>query len=223
MKKLAPFDEAALASGEAINLRAAADCVHTRLRRSVQELVEAGGYLEIIKKIVGRGHFLPWIEAEFGMGERLARKLMGAHKRLGKSANLADLKIPQEAVFLLAAPSTEPEVVEAAVAKAEAGEKIDRKGVEAIKVALKAEQGKARDLRADKQALQSQNAKLHETESDLRERVLLLGHELERSQRAQGAPVETEVNKYRATLRLVWDMTPPEDRAWLLAEVVPDA
>jgi small-conductance mechanosensitive channel len=103
--------------------------------------------------------------------------------------------------------------------KAEAGGKVDRKGVEEIKAALKDEQGKARDLRADKAALQSQNERLHETESELRERVLLLGHELERSQRAQGAPVELEVNKYRATLRLVWDMTPPEDREWFLKEV----
>ena len=219
MNQVAAFDDTALTPGDALDLRAAADRIRTRMRRSVEDIIEIGRDLAAAKKTVGHGNFLRWIEAEARMNERTANRFIGIYKKFGKSDRLSDLKVTHEALYLLAAPSTEPEVVEAAMEKAGAGEKIDRKGVEEIKAALKTERGKARDLRIDKQALQTQNARLNETENELRERVLLLGHELERSQRAQGGPVELEVNKYRATLRLVWDMTPPEDRTWFLAEV----
>ena len=222
MTQVVKFDDTTLAPGAALELRAAADRIRTRLRRSVEDIIEIGRELTAAKKTLGHGHFLPWIDAEFGMSDQTARNLMNVHERFGKSKRLLDLEVSQEALYLLAAPSTEPEVVDAAMEKAEAGEKVGKAEVEEIKGWLKAERKTASELRADKVALKSQNERLHDSMDELRERVLLLGHELERSQRAQGAPVELEVNKYRATLRLVWDMTPPEDREWFLAEVAPD-
>ena len=224
MTQVAPFDDTTLAPGAALDLRAAADRIRTRLRRSTEDIIEIGRDLAAGKRTLGHGHFLPWIEAEFGMSERTARNFMQVHERFGKALNrsksetVADLEISQKALYLLASPSTEPEVVDAAMEKAEAGDKVGKAEVEEIKDWLKAERKKASELRADKAALQGQNARLHAAEEELRERVLLLGYEIERAQRAQGAPVQIEVNKYRAALRLVWDLAPAEDRAWFLAE-----
>jgi hypothetical protein len=53
--------------------------------------------------------FLPWIESEFGMSERPARKMMNvATTFAAKSAPYADLTL--QAIYELAAPSTPEEV-----------------------------------------------------------------------------------------------------------------
>lgn len=223
MSQVAAFDDSGLAPSAALGLRAAADRIRTRLRRSVEDIIEIGRDLTAAKKTLGHGNFLPWIEGELGMREDTARNFMRVHKRFGKSGSLPDLKITHEALYLLAAPSTAPEVVEAAVAKADAGGKVGKAEVEEIKSRLKTEQNKARDLRADKAALKSHNERLQEATQDLHNQVEVLQHELKRAAAPANGPVELEVNKYRATLRLVWAMTPPEDRKWFLAEVAPDA
>ena len=97
----------------------------------------------------------------------------------------------------------------------EALEEAGRSKAQALEAA---EQDKARDLRADKQGLQKQNRRLRETESELRDRVLLLQHELDRAREDSTGPIEIEVNKYRATLAMVWDMTPESDRDWFRIE-----
>ena len=59
------------------------------------------------------------VEAEFGMSNATVN-LMNVCKRFGKSKTVLDFNITQKALYLLAAPSTEPEVIEAAIEKAAA-------------------------------------------------------------------------------------------------------
>ncbi|KKK66329.1 hypothetical protein LCGC14_2965200 [marine sediment metagenome] len=134
-------DAMALARG----IRKAAEKVSAALTKmarpvddtSVEDIIEIGRELTAAKKTLGHGHFLPWIDAEFGMSDQTARNLMNVHERFGKSKRLLDLEVSQEALYLLAAPSTEPEVVDAAMEKAEAGEKVGKAEVEEIKGWLK--------------------------------------------------------------------------------------
>jgi hypothetical protein len=93
-------------------------------KRVVRDIIEIGGRLTECKNIVGHGGWLPWLEREFGWSERAARNFMQAHELSLKSANFADLDVPVSALYLLAAPSTPGEVVDAAVDRAANGEKL---------------------------------------------------------------------------------------------------
>ncbi|WP_366526618.1 DUF3102 domain-containing protein [Methylobacterium fujisawaense] len=68
--------------------------------------------------LVRHGNFLPWIEAEFSMGERTARNFMQAAEAYGKSAMVADL--PATVLYALASPSTPEPIREEFMREAEA-------------------------------------------------------------------------------------------------------
>src|SRR4051812_33699293 len=75
------------------------------------------------KKRLGHGHFLAWIDAEFGMTDRTARNFMRAAERFGaKSEIVSDL--PATTIYMLAAPSTPETVREDVVRRIEAGERL---------------------------------------------------------------------------------------------------
>ena len=86
------FDYGAVPAPVAIEAREAAQRIRLRLRRSAEDIIEIGRDLLAVKASLPHGSFLPWIEAEFGMSERSARRFMQvADVYAGKSARLADL------------------------------------------------------------------------------------------------------------------------------------
>jgi hypothetical protein len=93
-------------------------------RRVVGDVIEIGRRLTEAKKLCGHGNWLPWLKREFGWSENTALRFMRAHELSSslKSAKLADLEIPVSGLYLLAAPSTPPEVVDAVIERAKAGE-----------------------------------------------------------------------------------------------------
>lgn len=109
-----------------------------RMRRTAEDILEIGRDLIAVKKRLGHGKFLAWIDAEFGMTKMTAARFMQVAERFGKSDTVSGLEISQSALYLLVAPSTDYAVVAAAVTKGQAGEKIYWR----IGKRLKAEQGR---------------------------------------------------------------------------------
>ncbi len=118
-------------------VRAAADRIRARMRRSVEDIIEIGRELTAVKKNLGHRKFQPWIETEFGMTQRTAQRFMSVHEKFGKSDTVSHLKITPAALYLLAAPSTDDKVVNAAMKKGKAGEKIDKKTIDDLKANVK--------------------------------------------------------------------------------------
>lgn len=78
-----------------------------------------------VKESLPHGSFLPWIEAEFGMGEHTARRFMGVAREYGdKSRIVRDLD--PTALYELAAPKTPLEVREEVERMIAAGEVVTR-------------------------------------------------------------------------------------------------
>lgn len=91
--------------------------------KAAQDIRDIGLKLAEVKQRLPHGHFLPWLRAEFGLSERMARNFMQVGEQF-KSANFADLKIAPSALYLLAAPSTPEEARTEAMERAGRGETI---------------------------------------------------------------------------------------------------
>jgi len=76
-------------------------------RRVVGDIVEIGRRLIDAKEIAGHGNWLPWLDREFGWTDKTAERFINV---AGKSDKLSNLEVPVSGLYLLAAPSTPPEV-----------------------------------------------------------------------------------------------------------------
>jgi hypothetical protein len=144
------FDYSLIDQDARDDVRDAAVRIKVRMARTAADIVEIGKDLLAVKGALGHGHFLSWIDAEFGMAERTARNFMSVAGRFGgKSATVADLA--PTALYALAAPSTPDAVVEHVIERAEAGENPDAAEIKALKAAWLEERRelKAKAERAD--------------------------------------------------------------------------
>lgn len=112
------------------DLVGAAERIRARMSRTAEDIVEIGRDLIAVKKALGHGHFLKWIDAEFGMSERTARNFMGVAEKF-KSATVTDFS--PSVLYALAAPSTPDEVREEVTRRAGAGEKVTADEVKRLK------------------------------------------------------------------------------------------
>jgi hypothetical protein len=99
-------------------------------KRAVEDVIEIGRRLTIIRHgldgsppLLGHGEWLPWLEREFAWTDDTALNFMRVYE-MSKSRNFRDLCLPVSALYMLAAPSTPPEVQDEIIARAEAGEKV---------------------------------------------------------------------------------------------------
>lgn len=119
------FDYAILAAGAAARARTVAERIRERVKRTLEGLVAVGNDLVAVKAELPHGSFGPWLKAEFGWNERTARNYMAVAEAFGsKTEIISDFGIAPTAAYLLAAPSTPEEALQAAIAQAEAGEQI---------------------------------------------------------------------------------------------------
>jgi Protein of unknown function (DUF3102) len=91
-------------------------------KRVIGDVLEIGRRLAEVKKQVGRGDFLPWIGREFGWSEDTAERFIALHVLQRQVPQVAETNLPISALYLLAAPSTPPEVPAKIIERAEAGE-----------------------------------------------------------------------------------------------------
>lgn len=110
-----------LAPDAAEIVRDAADCIRKVHGGFVQEI---GRHLLRAKAVLAHGKFTAWAETELGINARTGRNYMQAASFLeGKAETVAVL--PPTVLYALSAPTAPPEVVQAVVDAAAAGEALD--------------------------------------------------------------------------------------------------
>ncbi len=94
-------------------------------KRVLAHVIEIGRRLTECKKRLGHGQWGTWLDREFRWSDRQALNFMRVYELVeSKSENFAELQISVSALYLLAAPSTPPEVRDEIIERAERGEKL---------------------------------------------------------------------------------------------------
>jgi len=85
--------------------------IHTRLKRTAEDIIAIGHDLIEVKERLGHGQFIPWLQSEFGMSRQTAHDFIRVAERFGDKCRKF-LHLPVSVLYELAAPSTPDEVVE---------------------------------------------------------------------------------------------------------------
>lgn len=126
------FDYSVIDADGRDDVKEAAVRIRLRMSRTVEDIIEIGRDLIAVKKSIGHGNFLRWIETEFGMGISTAQNFVNAAiKFADKIPTVGNL--PASVLYALAAPSTEEAVVEEVLERANNGEKVTKDDVAALK------------------------------------------------------------------------------------------
>lgn len=114
----------------------------------VQAIIAVGLALKRQKERLPHGMFLPWIEAEFGMSDRVARRLMLRVDRWAKVANLANFGSQVSAQMLdeITSDDTPQSVREQVEELIVDGQKVTAADVKRLKAEAKAAQEGAEAL-----------------------------------------------------------------------------
>jgi hypothetical protein len=99
-----------------------AQAIRSLGKRVLADVIEIGRRLTECKGLVGHGNWGTWLDREFGWTDQTARNFMQVHGVAGKSKKFLDLRLPLSSLYLLAAPSTPPEVRDEIIEQAERGE-----------------------------------------------------------------------------------------------------
>jgi hypothetical protein len=104
-------------------VRQAALDIKPRLKRAARDIFAVGARLNEVKDLLPHGQWLQWLAEEFDLSDRMARRFMHVAERLvDKSDNLSNLS--PSVLYLLAAPSTDDQVIEAIERRLKAGETV---------------------------------------------------------------------------------------------------
>lgn len=122
------FDYSTLAPDVRATVETATRRLHELERRTSESIIEIGRHLIAVKSEIGHGHFLPWIDAEFGWSDRTARNFMYVAEEFGdKSETVSNLSA--KVLYALAAPSTPVDIQEAFTRLAELRQPVTHKDV----------------------------------------------------------------------------------------------
>lgn len=115
----------ALRGSERELLRAKTERVRTLVGSAAENVYEIGRELIQVKTILGHGHFLSWLHAEFEWSEWTARNFMNVALKLSKPAENGKISLyAPSALYLLAGGSTPDGAREEAEALASAGKRV---------------------------------------------------------------------------------------------------
>jgi hypothetical protein len=199
------------------DLRATVDRIRFNLFKTAENIIEIGLDLTHAKKMVGHGHFLPWLAYNFDMSERTAQNYMRVAKKFGgNSAIFSDL--PAQVVRLLSEPDTPEEVKDNVIKLAERGEKVTPADVKKLKEDLKEAKAQAKEIAAQKRAsdaeLSKANSKVAEAVANelfVRSQVQQLQQKLaEKPAEPQGAvSIDKPVDHILVTMQALWKAATP--------------
>ena len=100
------------------------------MSRTAADIIEIGRDLIAVKEALPHGDFMRWLEAEFGMAGRTARRFMQSAERF-KLATVANLT--PSVLYALAEPSTPDEVIAEAVDRVDSGETLTAATIKQMK------------------------------------------------------------------------------------------
>jgi hypothetical protein len=118
------FDYLMLASEQRAIVQQRTGEIRERLQRSAQDIWEIGQGLADVRAQLKHGQFEAWLKAEFGWSRRTAYNFINVYETFQERANLAQIDIATSALYLLAAPSTPPELRQQYLQEAKAGKKV---------------------------------------------------------------------------------------------------
>ena len=121
-------------------------------KRAARDLIEVGRRLCEVRKICSPGNWLKWLQREFGWTDRQAPNYMRVYKLSLKSENFSDLGIPASGLYLLAAPSTPPEVVDEVIERAKCGARLAHAEIKAKIDKIKREKATAAGIKPKKRS-----------------------------------------------------------------------
>lgn len=231
------FDYAVIDPDGRDDVKEAAVRIRLRMSRTVEDIIEIGRDLIAVKASLGHGHFLRWIEAEFGMSVRTSQNFIAVAERFGdKYATVAHLA--PAVLYTLAAPSIDDVIVDEVVDRAAHGEAVTTEDIKALKAEWASERKDLKKLLEDQklkakdaQASQSDfSHQLHELRSEmaqLRDQRDTLNHEVDRLRRGAVGNVKTVVafddaeahEKQVAALVSAWNRASQEARQDFLARI----
>jgi Protein of unknown function (DUF3102) len=119
------FEYGSLETNVADQVQSAAHRIRECMLRTLAGIIGVGSELRAVKDALPHGQFSRWLRAEFGWTERTARNFMAVAERFGpKTEIISEMRIDPTAAYLLAAPSAPDKARQAAVQRAEGGERI---------------------------------------------------------------------------------------------------
>jgi chromosome segregation ATPase len=174
------FDYGQIAEQHRDEVKGAAMRIKVRMARTAEDIVEIGRDLLAAKERVGHGNWLAWLDAEFGMSSDTAQRFINVADKLGD-------QIPQiaeftpSALYELAAPSTNGEVVDVALDQAEQGNPPTHKKIKELKRQLQEQKEKASEENSKAKAAHQEFERLQSEVDKLRDQKDTLERELQRT------------------------------------------
>jgi 16S rRNA G966 N2-methylase RsmD len=107
-----------------------AERIRVLYKRAVADVIEIGKLLTQCKKRCGHGHWLPWLNREFGWSSDKAEDFIAIAAQWPNSDDCPNL--PMYSLRLLAAPSTPDAARDEVISRAESGERLKHSDVQAI-------------------------------------------------------------------------------------------
>ncbi len=88
-----------------------AEETHQYLKRTAEDIVQVGQNLLAVKQRIGHGHFMAWVQVEFGMSYHTALNCIRVAERFGGKVRTV-LTLPSKVLYLLAQPSTSETIIQ---------------------------------------------------------------------------------------------------------------
>ena len=104
-------------------IAAASERIRLRMKRTSEDIIEIGKDMIEVKKRINHGQFGFWLENEFEMTDRTARRFIRVAERFGDKSDIMSDFNPT-ILYELAVPSTSDEMIEKAQDVAARGEKV---------------------------------------------------------------------------------------------------
>lgn len=117
------FDYQSLPQAVASEVRAAAERIKVRMKRTAEDIIEIGKDLIAVKPKL-EGYFEAWFEEVTGLNHVMAYRFLQAAERFGNGELHNVTSLSPTVLYALAAPCTPDEVVAQAIDAAEAGDAV---------------------------------------------------------------------------------------------------
>jgi hypothetical protein len=146
------YDYSQLSESVREAVRRSAITIKPRLKRAAEDIFVIGQELQSVKERLPHGSYTDWLDVEFGLSERSAQRFVSVSERLGVKSNKLSV-LPPSTLYLLAAPSTPDEAIQAVEKRIEAGERIR---VATVKEVIIEARTKAQELPASERVLEGE-------------------------------------------------------------------
>ena len=163
---IASFDYNTLDPKQRIVVQQRTGEIKERLQRSAQDIWEVGQRLTEVRNCLRYGQFDVWLKAEFGWSRRTAYNFINVYETFQERANLAQVNIATSALYLLASPSTPPEIRNKFLNRAQAGERVTHKELSHV---LKQKSSSSQDVSPQSQPITPEIVKVIPKSSELLE------------------------------------------------------